>query len=87
MVKMIISGNKLTVTGNSDKADYEADIDCEQQGPDITIAFNQKYLVSTINSVSDDKIVLKFNAPVNPCVIGTREGSGFRLILPVRNAG
>ena len=87
LVKMIVAGNKLTVTGNSDKADYEADINCEQQGPDITIAFNQKYLVNTINSITDDKIILKFNTPSNPCVIGTRDSSGFRLILPVRVMG
>jgi len=87
LVKLIIKDNNVTVTGNSEQAEYEADIGCEQNGPDIVIAFNQKYLVSTINSISDETVVMKFNTPGSPCVISTRDGSGYRLILPVRVAG
>lgn len=87
IVTLKASGDKLTVSSKSSKAEYEAGIDCEQNGPDITIAFNQKYLVSTINSITDDKVVIKFNTQSSPCVIETRENSGYRLILPVRIAG
>ena len=87
LVKLIISDDKVTVTGNSEQAEYDADISCNKTGPDLTIAFNQKYLMDTINSITDEEIVMKFNAPSNPCVITTREGSGYRLVLPVRVKG
>ena len=86
MVKLIIASNKLTVTGNSDKgdADYEAEIKCQTSGDGLTIAFNQKYLLETINSISEGEIVMKFNESSKPCVICAKDGNGFRLILPVR---
>ena len=87
LVKLVVSDNKVVVTGNSEQAEYEAEIDCSKTGPDISIAFNQKYLLDTINSITDEEIVMRFNSPSKPCVITTRESSGYRLILPVRVAG
>ena len=88
LVKLAISDSKITVTGNSEQADYEAEVKCSLQGPELTIAFNQKYLMDTINSMNiGEEIILKFNSPSNPCVINSTDIGGYRLILPVRVAG
>lgn len=88
LVKLTISDSKITVAGNSEQADYEAEVKCSLQGPELTIAFNQKYLMDTINSMDiGEEIILKFNSPSNPCVINSTDIGGYRLILPVRVAG
>ena len=87
LVKLVISDDKVIVTGNSEQADYEAEVPCSKTGPDISIAFNQKYLMDTINSITDEEIIMKLISPVKSCVISTREGSGYRLVLPVRVKG
>lgn len=87
LVKLKIDGDKLFVMSNSEEADYEAEIDCETQGDGLTIAFNQKYLMNTINSISGDEAVMKFNSSVNPCVVQARDEDGIHLILPVRTQG
>lgn len=87
LVKLKIDGDKLFVMSNSEEADYEAEIDCETHGDGLTIAFNQKYLMNTINSISGDEAVMKFNSSVNPCVVQARDEDGIHLILPVRTQG
>jgi len=87
LVKLEISEDKLTVSGNSEQADYEAEIPCTLQGNGLKIAFNLKYLLDTINSVSNDSIVLQFNLPTSPCVLHGKDDTGLRLILPVRVQG
>jgi DNA polymerase-3 subunit beta len=75
------------VMSNSEQADYDADIDCETQGDGLTIAFNQKYIMNTMNVIGTEEAVMKFNSPLAPCIICGREESGIHLVLPVRTAG
>ena len=87
LVKLEIAGDKVTVTSNSEEADFDAEVPCEIHGPALNIAFNHKYLMETINSISADEIILKFNMSHNPCIICSKDSGGFRLLLPVRIAG
>lgn len=87
LVKLVVSATKMTVMSNSEHADFDADIACETNGDGITIAFNQKYLMESISSVSAEEIVMKFNTPLSPCVICGKNMDGIRLVLPVRVAG
>lgn len=87
LVKMEIGGESIRVMNNGEKADYEAEIASRTHGDGLKIAFNLKYLLSTINSIGTDEVVLKFNSGVAPMVAcGAGENSGVRLILPVRVA-
>ena len=87
LVKLVIDDEKVVVTGNSEQAEYDAEIMCEKHGKNLTIAFNQKYILDTINSIPDEEIILRFNAPNKPCVITTKRSAGYRLVLPVRVVG
>ena len=87
LVKLVVGENDVKVMSNSEEADYEADVACETIGDGLKIAFNHKYLMETIASIVENEITLHFNTPVSPCIIGNKETSGFRLILPVRVAG
>lgn len=87
LVKLFIGGDAMVVSGNSEEADFDAEIGCKVQGDGLKIAFNQKYLSDTIASIGGDEIVMKFNGPSQPCVVTGKEPDGVRLILPVRVMG
>lgn len=84
LVRLDVGADAITVKNNSEQAEFEADIPCETQGDDLKIAFNEKYLMGTMNSVSDEQAELNFNSSVSPVVMKTMDGKGIRLLLPVR---
>ena len=87
LVKLDISETCIKVMSNSEDADYEADVQCDTHGDGLKIAFNQKYLMNTINAIDTEEAILKFNSSVSPCVIQGKDEDGIRLLLPVRVAG
>lgn len=87
LVKFDISDNCMTISGNSEQADYEATLECDTQGTGLKIAFNLGYILDTIGSINAEEIVLKFNTPSSPCVAEAKNATGTRLVLPVRVAG
>lgn len=86
LVKLEIGADCLKVTSNSEEksADYEAEVPCQTQGDGLKIAFNQKYLMNTLNAIDAEEAVLRFNSGVTPVVVKTINGKGIRLVLPVR---
>ena len=87
LVRMDIGANKLYLMSNSEEADFQADIDCEVQGDGLAIAFNQKYLMNTINAINAEYAVIKLNTPVSPCIVCGQGESNQHLVLPVRVRG
>lgn len=92
LVKISIDGNVMKIMSNSEQADYEAELECSTQGEGLRIAFNQKYLMETINSISTENAVMRFTTMSSPCVVTEKveQGiipEGLRMILPVRVAG
>ena len=84
LVKFAISETEMTVMSNSEQADYEMTIPCQMTGNPLKIAFNQKFMMQVIDSVSSDDAVMKFNLSTSPCVINGKDENGIRLVLPVR---
>lgn len=87
LVKFELNGDVLTVSGNTEQADYEAELPCQTQGDGLKIAFNQKYMMDTIGSIGTEEVVLQFNTPSSPCVVQGKGENGVRLCLPVRVQG
>lgn len=87
LVKLVIGDTNITVMSNSEQADFDADISCMTNGEGLKIAFNHKYLMETIASITGNEIVMRFNSSVSPCIISEKTTAGYRLILPVRVAG
>ena len=84
LVKLDVGSNSIRIMSNSERADYEATVDCETQGSELTIAFNQRYLMNAVNVVGGDQVILQFNAPTTPCVLRKADDDGVHLVLPVR---
>jgi len=70
MVKMSVSNAQLIITANSDTTGnaYE-ELDVEQTGDDLTIAFNARYLVEILNHIDAPQIAMEFLGPLSPAAI------------------
>lgn len=84
LIKISVSQNVMTVTSNSEMADYEAEIGCDTTGDPVVIAFNSDYLEKALSSMTTEEVVLHMNSATSPMVITGRDGDGKRLVLPVR---
>src|SRR6185503_420375 len=75
MIKLAVTNQTLVVTASSDISGnaYE-EIEVEQTGEDLTIAFNARYLVEILNHIESDKTVIEFLGPLSPAAIRPLEG-------------
>ncbi len=89
MVKLAIANQTLIVTASSDISGnaYE-ELEIEQSGEDLTIAFNARYLVEILNHVKSDKTVVEFLGPLSPAAIRPSEpldsGQQLYVLMPLR---
>jgi DNA polymerase-3 subunit beta len=89
MVKLSIANQTLIVTASSDISGnaYE-ELEVEQTGEDLTIAFNARYLVEILNHVKSEKTVIEFLGPLSPAAIRPLEpldsGQQLYVLMPLR---
>jgi len=89
MVKLAIANQTLIVTASSDVSGnaYE-ELEIEQTGDDLTIAFNARYLVEILNHIKSEKTVIEFLGPLSPAAIRPLEpldsGQQLYVLMPLR---
>jgi DNA polymerase-3 subunit beta len=89
MVKLSVANQTLVVTASSDVSGnaYE-EIEIEQQGDDLTIAFNARYLIDILNHVKSPRTVLEFLGPLSPAAIRPAESESdseqLYILMPLR---
>ena len=86
LVKLEIEEDRIKVTNNSEQADFEAEIPCDTQGDGLKIAFNDKYLIDTMSAIDTDEAIMNMNKSTSPVIVRNADGTGMRLVLPVRLA-
>jgi DNA polymerase III subunit beta len=89
MVKLAIANQTLIVTASSDVSGnaYE-ELEVEQTGEDLSIAFNARYLVEILNHIKSEKTVMEFLGPLSPAAIRPLEplesGQQLYVLMPLR---
>jgi DNA polymerase III subunit beta len=89
MVKLAIANQTLIVTASSDVSGnaYE-ELEIEQNGEDLTIAFNARYLVEILNHIKSDKTSIELLGPLSPAAIRPHEpldtGQQLYVLMPLR---
>jgi DNA polymerase-3 subunit beta len=70
MVRMNIANQQLIITASSDTAGnaYE-ELEAEQQGEDLAVAFNARYLIEILTHIDTAQAVIEFLGPLSPAAI------------------
>jgi DNA polymerase-3 subunit beta len=89
MVKLSVSNQQLIITASSDTAGnaYE-ELEVEQTGDDLTIAFNARYLIDILGHIDSPQVVMEFLGPLSPAAIRPLEvtagSSQLYVLMPLR---
>jgi len=78
--------NQLLVTStNPDIGESKEDMDVEYNGDPITVMFNPKFFIETLNVIDDDKVILHIVDEEKPCLIeGEKDKTYLSVIMPMR---
>lgn len=91
LIRIEISENHMVIKSNSEIGDVKEVIEIDQNGPDLDIAFNARYMQEGVRAFDSSNIKLNFKSSLNPCLIypvdSKYEDENFTyLVLPVRLA-
>lgn len=87
LVKLTILDKKINIRSNSEIGNVHEEIESQQEGEGLNIAFNSRYLLEGIRTIQSEEIQLNFMGSLNPCIInGLDEENYTYLVLPVRLA-
>lgn len=78
-----ITNNILKININSTVGNMDEEIDIEQEGNDIKIGFDPKFLIDALRVIDDETITFYFMNANAPCSIKDENNKYIYLILPV----
>ena len=86
-VDIKLEKEKIIISSNTETGTVRDEIPAELTGDALSISFNPRYLSDVVKIIDDDKIDIKFNSRLSPCVIEKDNGdSSYKyLILPLRS--
>ena len=79
-----VAGGEMAVEAHSQVGDSFEKLEVVQEGADLNIAFNVKYVSEALRNVDGDEISMHMNGPIAPCLIRVAGGDTTYLVLPVR---
>ena len=87
LIKLSVMDNKINIRSNSEIGNVFETIDSHQEGENLNIAFNSRYILEGIKTIDNEEIELNFMGSLNPCIInGVEDDNYIYLVLPVRLA-
>ena len=80
-----IADGEMAIEAHSQIGDVYEKLDIQQEGANLNIAFNVKYLTDVVRFIDAEQIELNMNNAVSPCVITPVGDEDYlHLVLPVR---
>ena len=84
-IKMVIEGDKLTISGQGNYKNYSEDIEISKTGDDLVTGFDSKYIINYIKTVDADRIFIKSAGALAPWIFKESEDDvRDYLVMPVR---
>lgn len=85
-VRLNISYNKIEISCKTVKGYVNDVVGVEQEGGDILIGLNCKFMLDALNACDDENVLLEFSAPTSGCFVRPEDGSDKYtfMVLPVR---
>lgn len=85
LVLLKIEGGTMIMEAHSQIGNVHEELETQQEGADLSIAFNVKYLTDVVRLIDTEYIEMKLNSAVSPCVVTPVGDENYvHLILPVR---
>ena len=85
LLMLKISENEMAIESKSEIGDVFEKLDIIQEGADLNIAFNVRYLIDIVRNVDADQLTFNFNNAVSPVIVTPAQDREYvHLILPVR---
>lgn len=80
-----IASGEMAIESHSQIGDVFEKLDIQQEGADLNIAFNVKYLTDVVRYIDAEQIQINLNNAISPCIITPVGDSDYlHLVLPVR---
>ena len=80
-----IAGGEMAIEAHSQIGDVYEKLDVQQEGADLNIAFNVKYLIDVVRFIEAEQIEINMNNAISPCIITPQGDPDYvHLVLPVR---
>ena len=84
-VRLKLNDGSIVVTSNTEMGTSYEELGAEQDGPDLEIAFNPRYLTDVLKVLDYERVSLEFSTPLSPCVIKVEGSEDYKyLVLPLR---
>ena len=75
----------LITSTNPDIGESKEDMELEYSGDPITVMFNPKFFIETLNVIDDDNVILNIVDEEKPCLIeGEKDKTYLSVIMPMR---
>ncbi len=86
IVRFSIKNDSIIISANAPSVGEDrVEVEAKTQGEENEIAFNAKYLLDFLSSVSDESLVFEMTGPLNPGVFKSEKDEGFsHIIMPIR---
>ncbi len=80
-----IEDGEMAIEAHSQIGDVYEKLDIQQEGANLNIAFNVKYLTDVVRFIDAEQIEINLNNAISPCVITPVNDPDYvHLVLPVR---
>ena len=87
LIRLNVTDNNILIRSNTEIGDVNEKVDSTQDGEDLNIAFNSRYILEGIKIMDAEEIELNLMGSLNPCIIkGVDDENYTYLVLPVRLA-
>lgn len=84
-VRFSVKDHVMSIRCATEIGDVYDEISVGQEGKDIEIGFNNRYILDALRYGKKDEMIFQFQGPLAPCKITPKEGNDFiYLVLPVR---
>lgn len=82
LAELDIKADNVVIKSQSDAGESVSKVTCKNNGQDLNIAFNAKYLVSALKLISAESVFISFSEKDGPATI--KEQDALYLFLPLR---
>ena len=87
LIVLKIQEGIMSIEAHSQIGDVHEELDIDQKGSDLNIAFNVRYLTDVVRYIDSEQILISMNTPISPCVITPVDDKDYlHLVLPVRTS-